>query len=154
MKGRTANKKTAPGKIEKLNSTKKSVSDKRKKNGGARPGAGRKPSEERLALLGYKQVIDKHGHEMVQVTEVSGGKTKIVEKSRLLAMLDILFIEGHQKRNITAVKEYLDRVLGKAPQALEHSGEIDSHIIDQHVPTKAERAAVAAYYAVKDEEDE
>lgn len=84
-----------------------------KKNGGKRAGSGRKPSIPKPVLLTVKELIATHGTEVV---ETRIGK-ELVKKSRYLILLDVLFEEG-SKKNIPAIKEYLDRTLGKVPQPI------------------------------------
>lgn len=85
----------------------------RGKNGGARPGSGRKALVEKPIIQELKVLIDNHGKDLVEVTTASG----VIKKARVLILLDKLFVEGY-KGNIQAIKEYLDRTLGKAPQPL------------------------------------
>lgn len=158
-KGRTVN--TAPDVRknsidEKVNSEKKSSKrgGSRPGTGGKRPGAGRKPNKERLIKLGIKEILDKHGLETVEVVETdrATGATRTVPKTRVQALLDVLYNEGHNKRNVPAIKEYYDRVMGRPIQSLQHSGEIA--VEEQHVPTKAEKAAARAYLAAMEEEED
>ena len=117
----------------------------KKKNGGRRPGSGRKKKEELLVIKGLKEKIDDHKTELIDIERVSQkGKKTIEKKERLLAMLELLFEEAYHRKNVSAAKEWLDRTLGKAPQALEHSGSIETR--EQKVPTKAQRRAADAYY--------
>lgn len=101
-----------------------------KKNGGARPGAGRKPATEispDAAQLrrGHLQYIREHANEKVLLEEITytyegkGKKKKkhieYVEMTRLQATLEMMFRAIRQGES-WAVREYLDRVLGKAAQ--------------------------------------
>lgn len=117
---------------------------KRANTGGARVGAGRKPNMEKLIVKGIQQQLEDHANEIVEVREKIGDKTTIVKKSRRQALMDVLYIEGHNKKNISAIKEYFDRTQGKAKQPVEHSGSIAE--TEQRVPTPAELKAADAYY--------
>lgn len=86
----------------------------RGKNGGARPGAGRPAKEENVVVQELKTLIDLHGKEEV---ELQGKGGQVLKKARVLVLLDKLFKDGYGG-NIQAIKEYLDRVLGKAVQPL------------------------------------
>ena len=90
------------------------MSDGRANNGGKRAGSGRKPllNQEHLELV--KELIGQHGSEFDE-------KKK---KERCLVLLDILYEEGVSKRNIIAIKEYLDRQLGKSKQSLDLKGNL------------------------------
>ena len=89
--------------------------DGRKNNGGVREGSGRKPNLlARAELERVKELISQHGSEI-------DPKAK---KERCLALLDILYQEGYSKRNIIAIKEYLDRQLGKSKQSLDVEGKL------------------------------
>jgi hypothetical protein len=111
-------------KTEKLKKTKEIKP--KKKNGGARPGAGRKKSA--LTLLHEK--VEKHGFEEIsaKITGKDGQPTgKLVKKARVLFLLDRFFIEATKPKdpNIEAGKEYLRRILGMpAPSVrVEDSGQ-------------------------------
>ena len=71
---------STPKETEKLNSSVKPV----KKNGGARPGAGRKPNLEKLKMKGIKEMMENHAKEVVDVvvTNKQTGKTEIVKKTQ------------------------------------------------------------------------
>lgn len=100
-------------KIEKLKK------DGRGKNGGARPGSGRKMKEETPIIQELKTLIDNHGKDEIELKAPGG---KVIKKARVLILLDKLFVDG-LKGSIPAAKEYLDRVLGRAVQPI--SGEKD-----------------------------
>ena len=127
-------KKTKIEKIEKKQ-TIQSKTDKRKKNGGARPGAGRKPSAELERINRLKDEAEQHALQEIDapVYDADGKKTKkTIKMARSVALLDLLFTEGLTNRNIPAIKEYFDRTRGKARQPIEHSGEIKTE--DQYIP--------------------
>jgi hypothetical protein len=85
----------------------------RGKNGGARPGSGRKALAETPIVQELKVLIDNHGKDLVELATKNG----VVKKARVLILLDKLFVDGYGG-NIQAIKEYLDRVLGKAVQPI------------------------------------
>ncbi|EKD24136.1 MAG: hypothetical protein ACD_81C00100G0012 [uncultured bacterium] len=122
--------------------------------GGFRPGSGRKSNQDKLERLEIKAIHDAHILEEVDVVEVdkATGGTRIVTKTRVQALLDVLYSEGHNRKNIAAIKEYFDRTQGKPLQGIQHGGEIKTE--EQHLPTKAELAAAEAYERALDEEDE
>ncbi len=125
---------------------------KKKKWGGARPNSGPKTNEEKLVLRGLKEKINNHIEGVVDITVVdkSTGKTKVEEKIRAIAIMEMLFQEAYARKNISAAKEWLDRALGKAPQGIEHSGEIKQ--AEQRIPTKAEMMAAQSYAQILKEE--
>ncbi len=85
-----------------------------KKHGGARKNAGRKPKNDNEKVRKMKEIIAGHG---LEEEEVNGKKLARVE-----ILLTVLFREG-AKGNITAIKEYLDRQLGKAKESVELKNE-------------------------------
>lgn len=124
-------------------------------NGGKRDRSGREEKTERLKKLGVSETLDQHIAEEVEVVEVNAetGKRTATKKPTLRAMLDMLRYQALKQKDVRAAKEYLDRTMGRAKQAVEHSGEI---IVEeeQRLPTKAEKAAAKAYLAnLEDEED-
>ncbi len=98
-----------------LNSLKKEGKSKR---GGLRSGAGRRPDLNKQTLAEVKARIA--GHAAVEIEVTKSGK--MVRILRIEALLDILFREG-MKGNIQAIKEYLDRQIGKAIQPISGAGE-------------------------------
>lgn len=102
-------------------------------HGGARDGAGRKPSAEKERLVLLQERAENHALEEVDVALMSAGGVEMVKKTRDVALLDILFSEGLKNKNITAIREYFDRTRGKARQPVEHSGKIETE--DQYIPT-------------------
>lgn len=85
------------------------------KHGGARPNSGRKPLLNKEDLAKVKTLIAQHGSE----------KDELTKRERILELLDILYKEG-LKGNIPAIKEYLDRQLGKAKDRLDVTSNGDS----------------------------
>jgi len=114
-------------KIEKLNTKAVSNSppaekkkDGRAKNGGPRPNSGPKVTAEKKVVIELKELIENHGKEEVEIKTTKG---EIIKKSRILLLLDKLFLEGLNKGNIPAAKEYLDRAMGKAVQPIKGPGD-------------------------------
>lgn len=101
-------------KIEQLNKTPPKKKDGRAKNGGARANSGPAPKAENVVVQELKVLIDNHGKEDVELKAAGG---RVVKKARVLVLLDKLFTDGYGG-NIQAIKEYLDRVLGKAVQPI------------------------------------
>lgn len=89
--------------LEKLEKPKKSSW------GGKRKGSGRKPLMNKAELDRVKELIGQHGAEI----------DPLRKKERSLAILDVLYEEGVSKRNIMAIKEYLDRQLGRSKQGVD-----------------------------------
>lgn len=87
---------------------KKTKLDKRIGNGGKRPGAGRKPLLSKEEIDKVKEIIGQHG---VEVDDLK-------KKERILVLLDKLY-EAGMKGNIFAIKEYLDRQLGKSKDSID-----------------------------------
>lgn len=77
--------------------------------GGKRDNSGRKPLMNKEEMERVRELIAQHG------VEFDG----VARKERCLALLDILYEEGFSKRNIMAIKEYLDRQLGKPSQGID-----------------------------------
>jgi len=100
--------------------------------GGAREGAGRKPSEERERLLTLQEQAEEHALAEVPIAVTVNGETRSIKMTRAQALLDMLFTEGIKRKSIPATKEYFDRTRGKARQPIEHSGEIKTE--DQYIP--------------------
>lgn len=101
-------------KIEQLNKTAPKKKDGRAKNGGPRDRSGPTPRIETVVFQELKTLIENHGKDMVEFKDKDG---KVLKKARVLVLLDKLFVDGY-KGNIQAIKEYLDRVLGKSVQPL------------------------------------
>ena len=85
------------------------------KKGGKREGSGRKPMAGKKELVDLKTQLEAHASELV---DIQMGE-KVIKMTRLLALMNILFTEGFKNKNIQAIKEYLDRTLGKARQPIE-----------------------------------
>lgn len=92
-----------------------------KKNGGARPGSGRKPGGTALQKRIVKQVLAAHYDEEVEieVKDAKTGKTVKVKKPRALAVMEKLYQVGMAGAgNDAALDRWLNRALGKPPQPL------------------------------------
>jgi hypothetical protein len=78
--------------------------------GGKREGSGRKPllNKEDLAIV--KELICQHGSEI----------DPLESKERALVLMDKLYEHG-KTGNIPAIKEYLDRQLGKSRESIDHT---------------------------------
>ena len=80
------------------------------KNGGYRPGSGRKPDLDARALKEAMQAIKNHG-------------MKIPDDSSKLTRIEMIYNKlyelGMDNNNIAALKEYLDRQLGKSKEKLD-----------------------------------
>ena len=124
------------------------------KHGGKRPNSGRKPVEEKLKERGIKDLLDKHALETKQVTIIDPvtGKQRKVDRPRTLIIMNMLFQKAQRQKDVKAAKEWLNRALGKAPQFIEHSGEIKTE--EQRVPTEAELKASRAYVEALKQFDE
>jgi len=130
--------------LEKLE--KKQGNQGEKKHGGARQGAGRKPSADRERLITLQEQAEMHALEEVPIAVTMNGETKNIKMTRAQALLDMLFTEGIKRKSIPATKEYFDRTRGKARQPIEHSGEIkteDQYIPDDPATIKAHEVYVA-----------
>jgi len=78
--------------------------------GGARNNAGRLAKKDKECVRKMKAKIEKHGLGV----EVVNGK----RQSRVEILLMVLFREG-AKGNVPAIKEYLDRQVGKSTESIE-----------------------------------
>ncbi len=96
-----------PENVSKLENLKK---NKKSSHGGKRNNSGRKPSEEKEKVRQMKELIEGHG---LEEEEVNGKKL-----ARVAILLTVLFREG-AKGNISAIKEYLDRQVGKSTESIE-----------------------------------
>lgn len=90
--------------LEKLENEKKSGW------GGKRDNSGRKPLLANEELQRVKELISCHGGE---IDEIEG-------KERTLVLMDQLYSLG-KKGNVIAIKEYLDRQIGKAKESIDHT---------------------------------
>jgi len=134
--------------LKRLKEKKKSDQDGRKRNGGPRPGAGRKPDPEIAKIELLKTRAIEHAFQKQEVVITTARGQKIVEMERDIALLDMLFTEAIRNKNVRAASEYFDRTRGKASQPVEMSGSLK--VEDQYVPEEdpALQAAIDAYNKV------
>lgn len=112
MKTTQAKKRKKSAKLENLKKNRKSSC--KKKHGGSRKNSGRKLKSDNKKVIEMKEIIEGHGLE----EETINGK----KLARVAILLTVLFREG-AKGNITAIKEYLDRQLGKSKESVELKNE-------------------------------
>lgn len=119
--------------------------------GGAREGAGRPAgsiSEAKRIQNKLREEVIHWGEHEVDIKEIRDGQVTKVKKTVWLAMMDkLVAISLKGDGNVHAIKEVLDRILGKATQPVEHSGEIKSE--EQYIPT--DPATQKAYEVFKKE---
>lgn len=84
------------------------------------PNSGRKPKEANLIARGIKKYLDDHFNEKVkiQITDPQTGKTRIIEKPRIIRVLEKLYEIGVQNDNADALNKWLDRALGRPIQTI------------------------------------
>ena len=87
-----------------------------KKHGGQRNNSGRKPLMDKAEIERVKLLISQHGLEI--------DPTDLQKRTRLLRLLDVLYEKGVDLRDVQAIKEYLDRQLGKSKEHVEMSGNL------------------------------
>jgi hypothetical protein len=91
------------------------------KHGGPRKGSGRKPLISKDEIERVKRLIEEHSMDI----DPKDKKKRI----RILRILDVLYEEGTKKKpNIAALKEYLDRQLGKSKEHVELKGDLPFNI--------------------------
>lgn len=106
-------------KVEKLNKGGKTLGHKSlSENGGVRAGAGRKPNEEKLVERGLKAIMDEHfgSKAKIEIRDPKTGQTRIIDKPRALILLERLFVTAQTTGDVSAIKEWFDRAVGKSPQ--------------------------------------
>lgn len=69
----------------------------------------------KIQIKQLKERIANHGFEEVDISVGNGAFERL---SRVEAIMNVLFDEGINKHNIYAVKEYLDRTIGKPAQEI------------------------------------
>lgn len=79
-----------------------------KKHGGKRSNSGRKPLLDKAVAERVHEVISQHGIEI--------DHKDLKKRVRLLRLLDALYEKGVKKKDVPAIKEYLDRMLGKSKE--------------------------------------
>jgi hypothetical protein len=78
---------------------------------------GRPKSADLEAIRQLKQEIKDHGAEIV---DLKNPKTnKIIKLSRILAMMDMVYTEAMNKKNLDAAKLYLEYTIGAPDQAVD-----------------------------------
>lgn len=122
-------------------------------NNGGHENSGRKPQDELPIIHTAVSVMEEHIMEIAEVKFIKDPTAKNVKYSSkkvstLVAMLDQLRMDGLNPKNtaserVKAIEAYMDRILGKAKQAIELSGSIKAE--EQELPTPEEQAAAAAY---------
>lgn len=118
--------------------------------GGAREDAGRKPMEETERRKTATELFEVHMNEIVDIVieDKKHGTFTTKKVSTLEAMLNTLRHKALKEKDVRAIVAYMDRVVGKPKQMVEHSGAIKQE--EQRVPTDAERRAVKAFLAELD----
>lgn len=93
----------------------------KKTKGGARVGAGRKPKESTAINRATKAKVDEliHGDVRVEVTDPKTGKSFIIKKPRAVRVAESLYKEAVENGNVAAQREFLNRAVGKVPDAVE-----------------------------------
>jgi len=99
--------------IEKLENGEKSTW------GGKRPNSGRKPLMDKEQLEEVKALIAQHGAEEDNIS-VSSSDNAIEKGIRVIGLLNKLYALGIAG-NVPAAKEYLDRVMGKSKESIDHT---------------------------------
>lgn len=125
--------KTPPISVEKKDVSLFSDEKTKGKRGGWRNG-GRPLKEETIVMRGIREHMNQHANEEIDitVTDPKTGKTRVVKKPRSLILLEILFTEAFQKKNVAAIKEWLDRAVGKPAQPIRGDGDSDAPIRMEH----------------------
>lgn len=92
------------------------------KHGGKREGSGRKPLIDKDEIDRVNLLISQHGLE-------PDPKDK-QKRTRILRLMDELYELGTKgkKKNLAAIKEYLDRQIGKSKEHVEHTGNLPFNI--------------------------
>jgi hypothetical protein len=139
---------------QKLNQLKKEgklPKDLRRLNGGERENSGPKEiaKDPIVTEIKYNHAIEEID---VIVTDRKTGQVKSEKKKSLIAMLDMLRQEALKNKNMSAASLWMDRILGRPKQELEHQGGIKTS--EQRIPTKAEMMAAQSYAQILKEEME
>ena len=99
----------------------------------------------------YKNVLQsiaEHGTEIVEVIEPQWNKSerKTIEQERILIVLEMLFQKAAYDGNISAAREYLDRLLGKPKESLKltNGSDLISKLSDEELTDKITRIFEAA----------
>lgn len=94
------------------------------------PGTGRKPKEIDITRRGIKAYLDSHFNESlkIKITDPKTGKEKVINKPRLVIVLEKLYEIGTQGEGSSdALNKWLDRALGKPLQTV--GGDEDKPIL-------------------------
>lgn len=84
--------------------------------GGKRENSGRKPLLNKEELAKIKEIVSQHGSEEVEEIGIKG---EVIKLTRIEHLMGILYREGCDKKSISAIKEYLDRQMGKSKDNLD-----------------------------------
>lgn len=146
--GRATPTKPATEKLNKVPEIGKPPKQPKKKNGGARPGAGRPEGGTSLLRRLVRDLVKNHYTEevAVKIKDPTTGVEHTIKKPRVLIAIDMMFQIGIANKDAAALDKYLNRALGKAPQPL--VGDDDEPPIQ--IDTVGERILEKAY----DEEDD
>lgn len=115
-------------------------------SGGVREGSGRPPSGAVLERRTRKAQVNSHFGEEVEVEmlDPKTGKMVRVKKPRIVVQIERLYLASRNKDgtyNVQAIKDWLDRALGKAPQP--HIGDEEEDPIQHQLG--ADRIIEGAY---------
>lgn len=112
------------------------------KNGGARPGSGRKPGGTALLRREIRALVQNHYNEevWVKVKDPKTGIEREIKKPRVLIAIDVLFQVGITNKDAHALDRYLNRALGKPPQPLIGDEDEDPIQINHDVTPILEKA--------------
>lgn len=133
--------------VEKTEGKKRTVKD----NGGARSGSGRKPLAQDEKRKTIKRQWEDFASEEIEVNELHKGTREIrkLKMARLRVAQEKLF-KKVQEGDVSAIREFNDRVGGKAPQTLRGGDEDDTPIqIELGVDRMLDKV-----YGNKDDDDE
>lgn len=97
----------------------------RGKNGGKRPGSGRKPLLAKDLIAKLEAKIKRQGAEIVSYHTMDN---KIIRTTRIQAVMMMLWEKATRQHDVPAAKEYLDRNLGKPKQPIVGGGEDEEPI--------------------------
>lgn len=111
---------------------------------------GRKPLDETKRWQNATELFEMHMNEIVDVIvhNKQTGQYTTTKVATLKAMLDKLRQKALQEGDVRAIVAYMERVIGKPKQMVEHSGSIKQD--EQRVPTEAELRATKAFLAELD----
>lgn len=84
--------------------------------GGKRENSGRKPLLNKEELAKIKEIVSQHGSEEVEEIGIKG---EVIKLTRIEHLMGILYREGCDKKSISAIKEYLDRQMGRSKEHID-----------------------------------